>query len=114
LKGQNVEIPLFLKSIKCEYIFNNKKIRCDSKIEYSCLNYFEKNYDVLDIDRCDFLIDFEYDEVNRKYNPDFKIITTNDVYIVECKIILSNKELRRKWNYYYETINSKKEIIFRI
>ena len=97
-----------LKSIKCEYNFKNEKIRCDSKVEYSCLNYFEKNYDVIDIKRCDFLIDFEYKGVNRKYNPDFKIITKNDIFIVECKTILSNKDLQRKWEYYYDTIEYKK------
>ena len=102
-----------LKSIKCEYIFKNKKIRCDSKVEYSCLNYFEREYKVIDIDRCDFLIDFEYNNVNRKYNPDFRITTEEGVYIVECKTILSNKELKRKWDYYYDTIEFKKEALNR-
>ena len=97
-----------LTSIKCLYEFKNKKIRCDSKVEYSCLNYFENNFDVLDIERCDFLIDFDYDGIIKKYNPDFKITTINDVYIVECKTILSSKELVRKWSYYYDTIEGKK------
>jgi len=97
-----------LKSIKCYYPFKDKKIRCDSKVEYSCLDYFEKNYSVIDIERCDFLIDFEYDGVLRKYNPDFKITTEKDIYIIECKTILSNNELVRKWKYYYDTIQQKR------
>ena len=97
-----------LTSIKCLYEFNDKKIRCDSKVEYSCLNYFENNFEVLDIERCDFLIDFDYKGINKKYNPDFKIITKNSTYIVECKTILSSKELVRKWSYYYDTIEDKK------
>jgi len=100
-----------LTSIKCLYEFKNKKIRCDSKVEYSCLNYFENNFDVLDIERCDFLIDFDYDGIIKKYNPDFKITTINDVYIVECKTILSSKELVRKWSYYYDTIEYKKIVL---
>jgi hypothetical protein len=98
-----------LKSIKCNYPFKDKKIRCDSKVEYSCLDYFEKNYTVIDIERCNFLIDFEFNNVLRKYNPDFKITTENVIYIVECKTILSNKELVRKWKYYYDTIEQKKD-----
>lgn len=97
-----------LKSIKCYYSFKNKKIRCDSKVEYSCLDYFEKNYSVIDIERCDFLLDFEFNNVVRKYNPDFKITTDENIYIIECKTILSNKELVRKWKYYYDTIELKK------
>ena len=100
-----------LKSIKCLYKFKDKKIRCDSKVEYSCLNYFETNFNVIDIERCDFLIDFDYDGVNKKYNPDFKITTYKGVYIVECKTILSSKELVRKWAYYYDTIEYKKKAL---
>ena len=100
-----------LTSIKCLYKFKNKEIRCDSKVEYSCLNYFENNFEILDIERCDFLIDFDYDGIIKKYNPDFKITTINDVYIVECKTILSSKELVRKWSYYYDTIEYKKIVL---
>lgn len=100
-----------LKSIKCYYHFKDKKIRCDSKVEYSCLDYFEKNYSVIDIERCDFLLDFEFNNVLRKYNPDFRITTDNNIYIVECKTILSNKELVRKWKYYYDTIEQKKDCL---
>ena len=98
-----------LKSIKCLYKFKNKKIRCDSKVEYSCLNYFEKNFVVLNIERCNFLINFVIDGITKKYNPDFKITTTQGIYIVECKTIISNKDLQRKWDYYYKTIIPKKE-----
>jgi len=101
-----------LKSIKCLYKFKNKKIRCDSKVEYSCLNYFENNFDVINIERCDFLLNFDYSGVTKKYNPDFKITTIDNIYIVECKTILSSKELVRKWSYYYDTIEYKKASLY--
>ena len=100
-----------LKSIKCLYKFKDKEIKCDSKVEYSCLNYFETNFSVIDIERCNFLIDFDYNGINKKYNPDFKITTNKGVYVVECKTILSSKELIRKWAYYYDTIEYKKKAL---
>ena len=110
-KIKNGDFKPKLKSIKCFYEYKNKYIKCDSKVEYSCLDYFEKNYKILDIERCDFLIDFNYGGINKKYNPDFKIITANEIFIVECKTILSNKKLQRKWKYYYDTIELKKEAL---
>jgi len=100
-----------LKSIKCFYNFKSDIIRCDSKVEYSCLDYFEKNFDVLDIKRCDFLIDYINNNGDKKYNPDFLITTKNGIYVVECKGIISNKNLQRKWSYYYDSIPYKKEAL---
>jgi len=110
-KIKNGDFKPKLTSIKCEYVYKKKKIRCDSKVEYSCLDYFEKNFDIINIERCNFLIEFEFNGTKRNYNPDFKITTTEGIYIVECKTIISNKKLQRKWSYYYDTIPYKKECL---
>jgi hypothetical protein len=101
-----------LNSIRCLYKFRNLEIKCDSKVEYSCLNYFETNFDVKNIERVNFSLKFEFDNVIRNYIPDFKIELSNgDIYIIECKTILSNNNLKRKWKYYYDTIEIKKETL---
>ena len=101
-----------LKSIRCEYLYKDKLIKCDSKVEYSCLDYFENEFNVMDIDRCNFSLPFEFENRERRYIPDFKIKTTNgEIYIVECKTIISNNDLQRKWKYYYDTIDIKRETL---
>lgn len=101
-----------LKSIHCNYFFYNKIIRCDSKAEYSCLNYIETNYDVADIERCTLILEYELEGNIRRYNPDFEITLKNGKkLIVECKTPLSNKDLKRKWKIYYSSIEPKKKVL---
>ncbi len=95
-------------SIKCVFDFNGKKIRCDSKIEYSGLDYFVKNYNVKEIDRCDFSIEYYYNSGKHRFLPDFKIITDTRTYIVECKSFVSSKVHNEKWHFYNETQEFKK------
>ena len=98
-------------SIKCKYIFKGKIIRCDSKVEYTCLDYFKKNYNVLDIKRCDFSIEYEYRNKIHRFLPDFIIKTNNQKYIVECKSFVSIKNLNEKWHFYNETSIIKKDAL---
>ena len=50
---------------KCEYNFRGIKIQCDSKIEYSCLNYFEAVMGADQMRRCDEVITYLDDGVTR-------------------------------------------------
>ena len=81
------------------YNFNNEKIRCDSKVEYTCLNYFE-NKGASEIKRCDFYIEYQDENKIRRFNPDFFIKIKNDIYIVEAKGYVGIKNLNEKWRNY--------------
>lgn len=97
------------KAIKCKYFFKEKMIVCDSKVEYSCLDFFEKKYKVIDINRSDVIIEYEYEKTIRRYNPDFLITTSIGVFLVECKTFIKNKFLDDKWRKYNEISKIKKE-----
>lgn len=99
------------KSIKCDYEFKNSLIKCDSKIEYACLNYFETVYDAISMKRCNEFIEFEDNGQKRRFIPDFIIETNEDVFIVECKSFISIKSLNEKWRKYNELSLKKKEIL---
>lgn len=96
------------KSIKCSYNFNDKIIKCDSKIEYACLDYFQLNFNVINIERADCIIPYSYNNKKKNYLPDFKITTSDSIYIVECKSNISSKKLNKKWHFYNETARIKK------
>jgi hypothetical protein len=93
----------------CEYNFKNKTIKCDSKIEYACLDYFEKKYEIINIKRSDIVIEYEFDGCLKHYNPDFEIETNNEYFIIECKTIIKNKFLNEKWRKYNEISKIKKQ-----
>lgn len=95
--------------IKCLYNFNNKNIKCDSKLEHNCLTYFEKNYKVLDISRANIEIPYHYNNESHIFLPDFKITTIDGIYIVECKSEKIGTYLQKKWIGYIETAKIKKE-----
>lgn len=99
------------KGIKCVYVFNNKKIKCDSKIEYTCLNYFESNYNVKSIKRCEVVLEYKYQTKLKKYVPDFVIETDTKTFIVECKNFIKNKALNQTWNMYNEKAILKKKCL---
>ena len=99
------------KSIKCDYKFKNSLIKCDSKIEYACLNYFETVYDAISMKRCNEFIEFEDNGQKRRFIPDFIIETNEDVFIVECKSFVSIKSLNEKWRKYNELSLKKKVIL---
>lgn len=111
LAHQNGKMKGVKKSIRCVYDFNGFKIRCDSKVEYSCVDYFIKNYDVISIKRCDFFIEYVFDDKIKRYLPDFIVETIEKTYIVECKSLfkITDDVINSKsWSMYYNTIEPKK------
>jgi len=102
---------LFSKAIKCEYMFNDKKIRCDSKLEYVCLTYFQSTYDVLDMKRADMVIAYIFDEKICHYYPDFEIsLKDGTKYLIECKGVVG-KKLSDKWHDYNKKAVEKKKVL---
>lgn len=99
------------KSIKCTYFFGETQIRCDSKIEYACLNYFETIHKAISMERCSESIEFDDNGQKRRFIPDFVIETPDDYFIVECKSFISVKSLNEKWRKYNELSLIKREIL---
>ena len=99
------------KSIKCEYSFKNDNIKCDSKLEYACLDFFVKNFDVLSIERNSNILPYVFEGKNKNYVPVFKIKTIDSIYIVECKGIVYSDSLNKKWHFYNESSVIKKNIL---
>ena len=101
-----------LKTIRCEFSFGDKFIRCDSKVEFACLDYIVKTFVVTSIERCRFIIPFQFEGVTRNYVPDFKVeLSDGRTMIVEAKCEFISEHLRTKWRYYYETIPFKREAL---
>jgi len=92
---------------KCDFIFNQSTIKCDSILEYSSLEYFTSKLDIISIERCDFSIPYVYEDKNYKYIPDFIFNTKSDGYILECKGVVG-KKLNEKWRNYLEKAKIKK------
>ena len=102
------------KSKRCYFEFKSKHIRCDSKVEYSCLDFFVNVMGAISIERCDFSLNYIYENKNKKYLPDFKIITHDATYIIECKCffkITKDVENSKSWSLYYGTIKPKQECL---
>lgn len=99
--------------IRCVYNFRGSPIRCDSKLEYSCLDFFEKNYEVLDIRRSEAVLLYEYEGVSRRFLPDFDIETSAGKYIVEVKGTAPSQALNTKWLDYEGKSPFKKEALIR-
>lgn len=74
--------------IKCAYLFKEENIKCDSKLEYACLNYFETKMHAAHMRRCDEVIE----------------------YIVECKSF-TGQRLNEKWRNYNERADLKKSAL---
>jgi hypothetical protein len=99
------------RAIRGFYLFNNKKIRCDSKLEFACLNYFESHYKVKNMERCNFFIEYIFNGKIKRYLPDFLIETEEKIYITECKSyfkITEDVKNSESWSMYYDTIEPKK------
>jgi hypothetical protein len=97
-------------SIKMSYPFNSKMINCDSKVEYACLNYFEK-LGASQMRRCTRVIAYDDDGLIRKFLPDFEIEVNGDIYIVEAKSHISVKSLDKKWRNYNKLSKLKMEVL---
>jgi hypothetical protein len=86
-------------SIKCTYTFKGVDIHCDSKVEKSCLNYFD-NLGASLMRRCDIVIFYNDNGINRRFLPDFYIELDNDIYIVEAKSYMAINSINEKWRDY--------------
>lgn len=99
-------------SIRNILLFNNKEIRCDSLLERDGLNGLIKKFenDIIDIDRSNIFIKYEYNGNYKYFNPDFLITLKNSQILLECKTKISknktNKEIRPL---YFLTVESKQE-----
>lgn len=110
-RSRIVNGTLFSKSIKCEYVFHSEKIRCDSKLEFVCLKYFQLEYDVLDMKRANIVLRYFLHGKSRSYHPDFQIILKDgSKYLIECKGVVG-KKLNDKWNDYNEKSIEKKKVL---
>ena len=98
-------------SIKCFFNFKENLIKCDSKIEYSCLDYFVKSFNIINIERCDFYIEYLMNNKIHRFLPDFKITMPGNTYIVEVKSPFVFNRLNKKWRFYNETQKYKKEVL---
>lgn len=102
---------LFSKSIRCEYDFNGKKIKCDSKLEYVCLYWFDNNFDVVDMKRSDVIIPYSMDNKTLNYFPDFEVYLSDGTkYLIECKGVVG-KKLSDKWHNYNRKAIEKKKVL---
>jgi hypothetical protein len=97
--------------IKSTYLFNNKEIKCDSKIENACLNYFE-NLGAVEISRSDIvIIYYDHNNKKRRFLPDFEVKMDNKKYLVEAKGYMSIKSIDKKWREYNKISSIKKEVL---
>jgi ribosomal protein S27AE len=104
----------FGKSKKCTFIFGKQEIRCDSLLEFECLNdLILNNKDKINkIERCDFYITYiDFEGNTRRYIPDFKITCDNIITVVECKYDKLNYRLNEKWKHYVENSSIKKQVL---
>jgi hypothetical protein len=95
---------------KSIYSFNDTLIHCDSNIERACIHYFEM-LGATSIKRCERIIMYLHNDVNRRFLPDFEIILNDKVYIVEAKGYASTKILNDKWRNYNEVSILKKHAL---
>lgn len=90
------------KSTRCTYLFKGTEVRCDSKLEYACLDWFERNYVVVSMSRNTIPIKYLFEGFERRFLPDFRIETATETFIVEVKGILPEGYLNKKWGKYRE------------
>lgn len=98
---------------KLQYEFNDKIIKCDSAVEYCCLDFIIDGYTVIDINRCNFSIPYELNGQVKNYIPDFIVQITGGTLLVECKSdkFPGNKETPI-WLNYYSTVAIKQKILY--
>jgi hypothetical protein len=96
---------------KCMYTFKGSDIRCDLKLEYACLEFMTKHFDVLTITRCDITIPYVFNGNKHNYIPDFIVRTSEQDIIIECKYNRAGKYLNKKWGSYIERAKNKKKAL---
>lgn len=109
---ENIQNGKGVKAQKCVFEFQGSFIRCDSLIEFACLDWFLKTFDVKSIIRCNFSILYQAcDNKQRRYIPDFIIETSEKKFLIECKSYMSVKSVNEKWRKYNENAILKKEAL---
>jgi len=99
------------QAIRCTYDFQGTPIRCDSKLEYVCLVWFEKNHTVSSIQRCPEVITYTDETgVSRRYLPDFYIETEEGPFLVECKMWAHPRQ-NAFWRGYNESQGKKRVLL---
>lgn len=98
---------------KCHFEFNNEKIRCDSKLEYACLQYAVKYLNAKKIMRHKEAIEYKKKDKICRFLPDFIIETQSEKFIVECKYDRAGKYLNKKWGNYLGSAILKKKVLIR-
>jgi endogenous inhibitor of DNA gyrase (YacG/DUF329 family) len=99
------------KGIKCVFTFNDKPIRCDSKLEWICLKWLTESCQIKDITRSDLWLAYTLDNFNRRHNPDFKITLENgNVVLVEAKMHQS-ETTRHNFEQYQKESHIKKQVL---
>lgn len=97
---------------KVEHVSQFGIIKCDSLLEWSCLENFIRNDNVISISRFNGRIPYEFQGRLKSYQPDFEIITETKKYIVEVKDDLRRKEgASEKWNMYVNQALEKKKVL---
>ena len=98
------------KSIRCVFPWGGG-IRCDSRLEFSCLEWLCRTRNVLDIRRCEEAIPYDDDGQVRKFLPDFLVETSDGILIVEVKSQVYPRSLSEKWHRYRESIPFKQDAL---
>jgi hypothetical protein len=88
---------------KCQFSFQNEIIKCDSRLEYSCLLWFTLNYQCSSMKRNGLVIPYVFNDHKKLFLPDFLITTDSSQYLVEVKSIISVQSVNEKWHFYNET-----------
>lgn len=95
---------------RCSFSFNGKDIRCDSKLEKRGLTGICKKFEVLNIERCTFFLEYLFEERIRRFNPDFLIETKDGKILMECKTRISKNKTNKKFRpLYFLTCEEKKK-----
>jgi len=90
-------------SHRVKFLFQNEEIRCDSLMEYACLDWCVKNYQTQQLSRSSLVIEYVYSGKIHNYIPDFEMITqSGEKFIIECKTAQVGKVLSQKWDNYLQ------------
>ena len=90
-------------SHRVKFLFQDEEIRCDSLMEYACLDWCFKNFKPQKLSRSVLIIEYSYQNQIHQYIPDFDMISQDEKkYIVECKTLQVGKVLSKKWDNYLQ------------
>lgn len=101
------------RGTKTQYLFENRKIRCDSLIELTCLNWFVANYAIKQILRGDDHVITYTDFLGktRRFIPDFYLESEQHKFIVECKSVVMSTSLSDTWHSYKKISDLKRKCL---